>query len=250
MQVELVSGEAGRQSNQTPCDPDVVCTSLPFGFTYQIWPDGSTHMANSDGEVTLISPRQTPPPRLTESDWADAAERLGTDVSAIKTVAHVESASDPFLPDGRPAILFERHVFSRLTDHLFDRTYSDLSARNWEAGTYGAGGAHQWERLDAAARLDATAALESASYGRFQIMGFNYRAAGYHSAAAFVLAMHHSEQRQLDAFVSFIQNNRAAHTALRRHDWDSFARAYNGPGQVSYYAGRMRSAYGALNRGN
>jgi two-component sensor histidine kinase len=50
---------------------------------------------------------------LTEEDYKRAARRLGCSVAAIKAVAEVEAPGSGFLPDGRPKILFERHIFRR-----------------------------------------------------------------------------------------------------------------------------------------
>ncbi|OOV89142.1 hypothetical protein MF4836_34345 [Pseudomonas sp. MF4836] len=46
---------------------------------------------------------------------------------------------------------------------------------------YGPYGRPQYERLITAYRLDEEAALQACSWGKFQIMGFNYRAAGFDS---------------------------------------------------------------------
>ena len=73
------------------------------------------------------------------------------------------------------------------------------------------------------------AAIESASWGAFQIMGFHWSRLGYASAHAWLEAMRASEGHQLEAFVRFIEADRAIHNALRRHDWRDFASRYNGP---------------------
>ncbi len=90
--------------------------------------------------------------------------------------------------------------------------------------------------------LDREAALCSASWGKYQIMGSNFAEAGYDTVEAFVADMVHSEAYQLDAFVAFLQN-----TGIDKHliakDWAAFARGYNGPGQVDAYAARIKEAY-------
>lgn len=53
---------------------------------------------------------------FTAEGIALAAKRLGVDVPTVRAVAEVESNGVGFLPDGRPKILFERHIFSRLTE--------------------------------------------------------------------------------------------------------------------------------------
>ena len=91
--------------------------------------------------------------------------------------------------------------------------------------------------------LDGQAALESASWGRFQIMGFNFAACGYKSVMAFVRAMYESEGKQLDAFVAFIRHANLT-AALREKRWADFARGYNGPGYAANsYDQKLQAAY-------
>jgi N-acetylmuramidase len=48
---------------------------------------------------------------IQESDYQAAAQSLGCEVAAVKAVAAVESAGHGFLPNGKPKILFEAHIF-------------------------------------------------------------------------------------------------------------------------------------------
>lgn len=97
----------------------------------------------------------------------------------------LRKAGSAFDDYGRPRILFERHYFPRLTQGRYDKRHPDIS--NSLAGGYGKFSA-QYGKLERAYVLDAVAALESASWGRFQIMGSNYRDAGFVSVQEFVLA--------------------------------------------------------------
>jgi len=45
-----------------------------------------------------------------------------------------------------------------------------------------------------------------------------------------------------DALCAFLRSTKLD-TALKRWDWASFARAYNGSGQVSLYAAKLAAAY-------
>lgn len=183
---------------------------------------------------------------LSEADWQRAARTLGVDVAAIKAVAEVEAPRTGFLADGRPRILFEAHQFSDRTGGRFDSSHPGISSARWNRDLY-QGGAAEYTRLTEAMALNGDAALQSASWGRFQIMGFNHQAAGYASVRDFVAAMYQNEGRQLDAFVTFIQADPAMHRALRNHDWASFAAAYNGPGYAAnQYDTRMAEAYARL----
>ncbi|MCC6559800.1 MAG: DUF3380 domain-containing protein, partial [Xanthomonadales bacterium] len=57
---------------------------------------------------------------ITPEQWQSLSERLEVSVPTLKAVAEVESAGSGFLSDGRPKILFEGHVFSRLTKRAYD----------------------------------------------------------------------------------------------------------------------------------
>lgn len=94
--------------------------------------------------------------------------------------------------------------------------------------------------------------MMSCSWGKFQIMGFNYAVCGFTSVGAFVDAMKESEENT-DAFVEFIISEHLA-DELRRHDWKGFARTYNGAGYAeNKYDTKMAAAYrraDAAQRGN
>lgn len=179
---------------------------------------------------------------LTEGDFARAAAKLGCEVAAVKAVTAVESGSSGFFASGRPKILFEAHVFSKQTGHRYDATNPDISSPKWNRSLYKYG-EKEYERLVAAMALDRTAALKSASWGRFQIMGFNCQQAGYPNVEIFVQAMYQSEGNHLDAFVSFLQKSPMA-AALREKRWADFARSYNGAGYATnHYDVKIEQAY-------
>ena len=176
-------------------------------------------------------------------DIAAVALRLGCEPAAIRAVCDIESAGGGFLPDKRPKILFEAHVFGGLTGHRWDATHPNISSPVWNRALYGAGGAHQYDRLDEAIALDRAAALRAASWGLFQIMGTNFAACGFADVDAYVAAMSESEGAQLAAFAAFCRHGGLDHF-LRAHDWVHFALAYNGPGEAANgYAGKLAAAY-------
>jgi hypothetical protein len=181
---------------------------------------------------------------LSDKDFEDAAKTLDVEVAMIRAVAEVESPRGPFDDMGRPEILFERHYFHRLTGGKHDKAHPDIS--NADAGGYGKFSA-QYGKLERAYALDRDAALRSASWGRLQIMGNNFKAAGFASAADFALAMTRSEAEHLKAFVSFIKSDANMHAALKKKDWEGFAKKYNGPGYKKYdYDTKLKDAYDKL----
>jgi N-acetylmuramidase/Putative peptidoglycan binding domain len=168
---------------------------------------------------------------LTQAGLDAAAKKLGVGPNEIWALTFTET--DPpyggFYADKRPQILFERHIFHGLTKGKYDLQYPDIS--NAKAGGYGAGGSHQYDRLALAMSLDETAALQSASWGIGQVLGENYKEAGYASPQEMVTRVFASEDEQLLAVANEILSDRngKAAKALAGHDWKTFASIYNGP---------------------
>ncbi len=188
--------------------------------------------------ATVLQPG--PRTSLAEADFAAAAATLGCEEAAIRAVAKIECSRKPFDELGRPTILYERHLFRRLTGGGFDRQ-PDLS--NSEAGGYGTF-ASQYPKLERAYALDPDAALKACSWGMFQILGTNHEAAGFTTVVDYVKAMCQTEADHLRAFVRFIGANPGMHDALRNRDWTGFARRYNGPEfHKNDYDRRMADAY-------
>ena len=174
--------------------------------------------------------------------WSQLAKSLGVEEPALRAVAEVESAGSGFLADrDLPKILFEGHAFHRLTGGRFD-AHKDISYPKWDKTKY-KGPVGEWSRLEKAAALDRAAALQSASWGMFQLMGFNYALCGYHDVEAFVADHHQGADEHLKAFARFIGRPTFLE-ALRKKDWASFARAYNGAGYArNEYDKKMAKAY-------
>ncbi|MBB5320475.1 N-acetylmuramidase domain-containing protein [Marinobacter oulmenensis] len=182
---------------------------------------------------------------LTEVDIKNSATRLNVDIAAIKAVTEVESRESGFLESGLPVILFERHVMYRQlpADTRSIQAASFPALVNSKPGGY-VGGESEWRRLKRACSIDREAAIQSASWGLFQIMGFHWAHLGYASVSDFSEAMHRSEGDQLAAFVKFIQKDHRLHQALQQKDWATFARYYNGPAyRRNQYDTRMAAAY-------
>lgn len=176
---------------------------------------------------------------LSADGLSSVADSLSVQAAEIWTVLAVETSGCGFLADRRPPILFERHIFSKLTNRQFD--ISDVS--NPQAGGYGPSGANQYLRLANAIQLNRTAALQSASWGLAQIMGMNFASAGFGDVEAMVSAMSDSEDAQLAAFSAFLKGNRLDQH-LQAHNWASLAKGYNGPNYaVNQYDTKLAQAF-------
>lgn len=185
--------------------------------------------------------------QLTMADINKAAHRLGVSPSVVLAVNQVESRGNGFLNDGRIVILYERHIMYRqMADKKLDANYYMVhfpNLVNQKRGGY-YGGATEHARLKNAKQIDEISALESCSYGLFQIMGFHWQQLEFQSVQAMVAYMEASEGNQLDVFVRFVLANAAMHKALKAKKWGDFAKHYNGPAyKTNLYDVKLAQAY-------
>lgn len=197
--------------------------------------------------------------KIAWDDIKKTAASLGLEPCALAAVCQVESNGDGFLLDGRPKILFEGHVFwKELQKRRYDPAgllkrddvraihgdISDILYPGWTKAYY-RGGAREYDRLNRAAAIEAEAALCSASWGAFQIMGYHYASLGYVAIYDFVLDMESGYAGQLTALGRFLKSNGLV-GALKAQDWKSFARGYNGSGYAqNKYDLKLKAAYEA-----
>ncbi|MBD5802387.1 hypothetical protein AZOA_18150 [Azoarcus sp. Aa7] len=178
------------------------------------------------------------------------------EAAAIWAVIEVETSGVTqgcgFRADGRPQILYERHIFRRETGGRFDGKAPHLSGPQ---GGYGGlstqyGKLHQAVTLCEEEQLGLEPALRSVSWGLGQVMGFNAGLAGFDSAEAMVRAMMDGEDAQLLAMAHFLRAH-SLHKALLRRDWAGFARGYNGRGYAqNQYDVKLEQAHSRLSSGS
>ena len=186
---------------------------------------------------------------VSESDFEKMANELGIEKAALKAVVEVEcSNKGGFLRDGRPRILFEGHIFwQRLRKRGIDpealaAQHPDIVYPKWVRNHY-KGGAGEWERFARAEKIHPVAAIESASWGMFQIMGFHWATCGCSSAEEFRGLMERSEADQMRLSLHFMQKTGVAKW-LKTKDWATFALRYNGSGyRANRYDTRLAEAY-------
>jgi len=176
---------------------------------------------------------------LGEQDLKDFAQKHQLELAAVKAVNEVESSGKGFLVDGKPKILFEGHIFwNQLKERGFNPSLisnpanADVLYPKWTKTHY-IGGPREYDRLEKAANLlpdtkVRDAALASASWGSYQIMGFHFKKLGYASVKEFVDQMYIHERNQLDAFGRYITAFGCI-THLKAKNWAKFANCYNGP---------------------
>lgn len=187
---------------------------------------------------------------ITKEQYEQAANILNVEVAAIKAIDEVESKGEGFQNNGEPKILFEPHVFWRLLKkkgidpsvYSKNPKYKNIVYEKWGDKPYGKY-SEQHDRLKLAVEIDREAALMSASWGRYQIMGFNYSACNKGSIQEFINSMYNSEYSQLLCFIEFIKSKKID-KYLRNKDWKEVALRYNGKGYaVNKYDKKLEAAY-------
>jgi hypothetical protein len=182
-------------------------------------------------------------------DYAETASILGVEEAAVRAVCEVESGGrSGFLPDGRPMILFEGHIFWRelkkrgINPECYKDKYRDVLSPTWDRTSY-KGGAAEHDRLRKAASINEEAALCSTSWGMFQIMGFNHKACGYDTVQAYVEGIKAGSNNHLLGFARFLKSTGIG-KALKSLDWAAFAEKYNGPAyRQNRYDEKLQHAY-------
>ena len=188
--------------------------------------------------------------KLTEEDFSLAARLLDCETAAMKAVQAVETGGrGGFFAAGKPAILFEGHIFWNqlkqrgISPEKYATAYPDIVYPKWNKKHY-IGGVAEYTRLEKARKIHVEAANASASWGMFQIMGFNYALCEQKDVATFVKAMCASERSQLLLFCRFIRHSTPLHQALKAKKWADFARQYNGSAYAeNQYDKKLAKAY-------
>ncbi|MCC6457498.1 MAG: DUF3380 domain-containing protein [Caldilineaceae bacterium] len=187
---------------------------------------------------------------------ATECSRLALDPAVAVAILGVESSGRAFEGD-RMIIRFENHIFLHYwgSDHhdLFDHHFTgsaDGNQHRWRPDPNGewlpchTSQANEWQVFEFARRLDERAAMLSISMGAAQIMGFNHTTIGYGTVRAMFEAFQADVRNQLAALFRFIEVNHLEE-AVRRADFLTFARTYNGRGQEETYAPRMQRYFDA-----
>lgn len=165
-------------------------------------------------------------PAVTDADIVILASRLGCTVKQLKAVSIVESGGKAFDDNGRPKMLFERHLFHRATDGEF--TPSSFS--QFKGGGYNE---NSWDRLTHAACANVDAAFASASWGKFQVLAKWWKLLEYPSPLEMAYSTVVSEVGSYEMLARYIEHNnlKKALQSLSANPKtnEAFAKGYNGP---------------------
>lgn len=189
--------------------------------------------------------------KLTDARIAEIARENGIHPAALLAVKLVESGTKyGFLDSGKPQILFEGHVFYKylkanvksLDMNKLCAQYPNIVYPKWNKSKY-LGGEKEWTRLEQARQINVKYANYAASWGMFQVMGFNYKTCGCQTINEFVEKMCASQEQQLLLTLNFLKNSNLI-VPLQKRQWATFAKGYNGPGfaQNKYHL-KLQAAY-------
>ena len=170
---------------------------------------------------------------LTDADYIKAAVELNVEVATLKAIKYVESGGKA-IQNGIPTMLFEGHVFWRqlesknIDPNKYVKGNENILYKTWTKKYYTGRNNGEYERLKKAAKINESAAYESASYGMFQIMGNNYKICGYDSAKEFFEDLCKNEDAHFYSFIKFIKAKGIV-PYMQKKDWNQIAYRYNGP---------------------
>lgn len=195
-----------------------------------------------DGKGTEI------PDDLYESE----AERLGIDKAMIMAIAKQESKRDSFWEEGQATILFERHKMWKYLEIDAGKTKEERlelqeeypNIVNSTAGGYGKY-SEQYEKLEIAKEIHYRSAIKSCSWGKFQVMGFNY-AVAFSTPEEMEEAVNTCEIQQFVFFIGFLENTSGIIDAMKEKQWEKIATLYNGSNwknQNPNYANNIKKYY-------
>ena len=202
---------------------------------------------------------------ISQTQFIESAQSLKIHPAVLAGIIHIESGNRGFwqrpsnmpaqselisIPDNVPVVLFERHVFARLTDNKYTSSHPTLSSIT--PGGYATGrtlaerGIREYLRILQAAQLNEDAAISAASWGVGQVLGRHWKLVNTDSPAHFRSMMEESEARQLEIVVRFLERSGIL-TVMQRpindQFWTTLAGRYNGRNYATHrYHTRLREA--------
>ena len=187
---------------------------------------------------------------INDNDYATTAKELGIEKEVLMAIASQESKHASFKAVKQATILFERHKMYRLLIKKGNTKASvDALSKKYPSIVNEDSGGHNdmtsYEKLKIAKSIDYSCAVQSCSWGKFQVMGFNY-ANLYSSPRELEKAMNMCELQQFKYFVLYLKKTNGMVDALKNKNWERIATLYNGPNwknQNPEYANNIKRYY-------
>ena len=170
---------------------------------------------------------------INDNDYATTAKELGIEKEVLMAIASQESKHASFKAVKQATILFERHKMYRLLIKKGNTKASvDALSKRYPSIVNEDSGGHNdmtsYDKLKTAKSIDYDCAIQSCSWGKFQVMGFHY-ANLYSSPRELEKAMNMCELQQFKYFVLYLKKTNGMVNALKRKNWEEIATLYNGP---------------------
>jgi hypothetical protein len=227
------------------------------------------------GEALTLAPQANANQRALASIYnrlggllALLAGRTGVEVAAVLAVWFIESGRRPFVQK-RAVVRLEVHqlfdLWGKRSRAQFDAHFrfgghNNQPGRPWEnqdfrtQDTGGFSAVHHNQSSEYAALTLAQIiagdeiAFRCTSIGGCQLMMNAFQTLGFETATQMHEAFQASEATQVLTFFDFCQTKSAPKVGdllnyLKTRDWQSFAKYYNGSGQVPVYSARLHSAF-------
>jgi hypothetical protein len=204
---------------------------------------------------------------LTPASISQAAKSKKYNARLIAAIAEVEGNGMGFHPTtGKVLIQFEPGYFKRLITPVvraaINAAWKAVEAKtatpeqtvlysNWTSimGNKVEGQSEEYRIFNIAFSVDPQAAMLSTSWGMGQIMGANFKAAGFKTVDAMVTAFRESIENQFLGMLAFIADNPTLNAVLKDPNPDLadcrlIARFYNGAAYEKFnYHNRIFDAY-------
>lgn len=185
---------------------------------------------------------------IKEEVWKNEASKLGVDPRILKAIHKVETSGTSYLSSGYPSLLFEAHQFWKYLKaegkrpEVYQQTHPNILSQTWNKALY-KGGQGEVGRVGEAWSISPVSALLSASWGAFQICGFNWSLCGCQSVQEFYKHMWTSEEGQLKLLSGFLKGSGIV-PAMKKLDFKEIARRYNGEGYAkNQYDKKLEMAF-------
>lgn len=169
---------------------------------------------------------------ISDNDYETAAKELGVEKEVLMAISKQESKGSSFKAVKQATILFERHKMYRLlikkgntkaSVDALSKKYPSIV--NEDSGGYN--DMTSYDKLKTAKSIDYDCAVQSCSWGKFQVMGFHY-ANLYSSPRELEKAMNMCELQQFKYFVLYLKKTNGMVDALKNKNWEGIATLYNG----------------------
>lgn len=169
----------------------------------------------------------------TQKKIIKAAKQENIDPAWVMAVAHIESAGKAFAHvNGKllPLIRWEGHYFDRLLreNKRAQARAAGLASPRAQAVKNPRTQTARYALLERAMKIDEAAAIQSCSWGVFQVMGAHWKFLNFRSPQHLKETATRGIEGQVDLGIRFIKKNKLDRF-IKSRDFVAFSRAYNGP---------------------